>query len=99
MEVENQERRLLCKGSNTPFAFGNYLGAGGWGGGGVAERGVTMSGLLERASMEMPDCPEAHGMCAAVKVNRDAGICQNSLHFLTLLSVIRGNPLLSSHQR
>lgn len=99
VEVENQKRRLLCKRSNTPFAFGNYLGAGGWGGGDVAERGVIMSGLLDRASMEMPDSLEAHGMCATVKVNRDAGICQNSLHLLTLLFVIRGNPLLSIHQR
>lgn len=43
MEVENQERRLLCKGSNAPLAFGNYLGAGGLEGGGVAGRGVIMS--------------------------------------------------------
>lgn len=39
MEVENQERRLLCKRSNAHFAFGNYLGAGGLDGGGVAGRG------------------------------------------------------------
>lgn len=47
MEVENQERRLLCKGSNASFAFGNYFGAGGLGDGGVAVRGVIMSGLLD----------------------------------------------------
>lgn len=49
--------------------------------------------------MEMPESLEVPGMCRTVKVNREAGICQNSLHLLTLLFVIRGNPLLSSHQR
>lgn len=55
MEVENQERRLLCKGSNAPFAFGNHLGTGSLGDGGVAARGVIMSGLLDWTSVEMPD--------------------------------------------
>lgn len=47
MEVKNPDRRLLCEGSNAPFASGSYLGAGGWGGGVIAGRGVIMSGLLD----------------------------------------------------
>lgn len=42
--------------------------------------------------MEIPDSLEAQGMCRTVKVNRDAGICQNSLHLFTLLSAIGATP-------